>query len=36
MKQANREILGLLIGVIVQKLIERLIGGKKDGTEHRT
>jgi hypothetical protein len=36
MKQANREILGLVIGVIIQKLMERLIGGRKDGPEHRT
>jgi hypothetical protein len=30
------DIIGLVIGVIVSKLMDKILGGKRDGSEHRT
>ena len=31
----NRDIIGLIVGAVVSKLIERILGMKQDGPEHR-
>lgn len=35
MRASGRNILGIIVGVIVQKLLERLIGGSRNGTDER-
>ena len=32
----KNDIIGPIIGVIVSKLMDKILGGKRDGTEHRT
>lgn len=32
----KNDIIGLVIGVIVSKLMDKILGGKHDGSEHRT
>lgn len=32
----KNDIIGLVIGVIVSKLMDKILGGKRDGSEHRT
>lgn len=32
----KNDIIGLIIGVIVSKLMDKILGGKRDGSEHRT
>lgn len=32
----KNDIIGLIIGVIVPKLIDKILGGNRDGSEHRT
>ena len=31
----SKELLGAVVGVLISKLIEKILGGKRDGTEHR-
>lgn len=32
----KNDIIGLIVGVIVSKLMDKILGGKRDGSEHRT
>lgn len=31
----NKDLIGLIIGALVSKLIDRIFGGKQNGHEHR-
>lgn len=31
----NRDLIGLIVGALVSKLIDRIFGSKQDGHEHR-
>lgn len=31
----NRDIIGMVLGVLISKLIDKILGGKQDGPEHR-
>lgn len=31
----SKDLIGLIVGALVSKLIDRIFGGKQDGHEHR-
>lgn len=31
----NKDIIGMVLGVLISKLIDKIFGGKQDGPEHR-
>jgi hypothetical protein len=32
----NKDIVGMVLGVLISKLIDKVLGGKHDGPEHGT